>query len=112
MDDLKTWHDAKQHCNEMGARLMEIRTQEQLEKAQQFYQELRDQFWLGASDEQTEGIWVWDSNQEEVDLNEFWLDGRPMDGTVGNFLNCLIMNSQGMFDWYCSHEQLFVCEFN
>ena len=56
------WAAAKQNCLDMGARLMEIRSQEEYDAAQQFQPTHAEPIWLGASDLQTEGQWLWQSN--------------------------------------------------
>ena len=91
----------------MGARLMEIRTQEEYDSAVGFSQEFSAYFWLGGSDLQVDGNWVWESNREGVDMNEFWYSGMPRDR---NDLNCLGMDSFGMYDWYCHLGYNSVCE--
>ena len=108
--DLKTWHEANQTCIEIGARLMEIRTQEEYETALQFEEELRS-FWLGGSDLQGEGNWVWDSNDEEINLNVFWESGSPFEFKELNY-NCIAMQSDGMEDLRCSRTRPTVCEYN
>ena len=103
------WPDAKQSCVDMGARLMEVRTQEEFQTARKFYNEIGSYFWIGATNRETEGNWVWDSNQEEVNLNEFGVNGTP---TENQDNNCLAMRSNGMFDWRCGAIRKFVCEYN
>ena len=73
VDSNKNWNDARQHCIAIEAHLMEIRTQEEYETAlQSRLVDNGSKFWIGGSDIQVEGNWVWDSNQEDVILNEFW----------------------------------------
>ena len=103
----KTWNDSKHNCEEMGGRLMEIHTQEAFIKAQRFYREIRSSYWLGANDAQTEGTWVWNSNQDRLQRKELWGDGRPYNSTR---LNCLAMSSQ-LLDGKCNAPTLSVCEF-
>ena len=86
---------------------MEIHSQEDYSTASQFHWEI-DSFWLGANDIQEESNWIWDSNQEQVNLNEFWSRGRPTDRPDRN---CLEMSTFGMYDWYCTSPRRSVCEF-
>ena len=105
---IKSWHNAKQHCIDMGARLMEIRTQEEFETALRFKEELGG-LWLGGNDLQQHGNWVWDSNNEQVSLNEFWRIGNPT-GVINR--DCLSLAFDRMTNWSCSTGYASVCEYN
>ena len=87
---------------------MEMRSQEDFETALRFYEEIH-LFWLGASDLQVEGNWVWDSNQEEVNLNYFWASGRPAQRSGQN---CLVFSNAGTFDYQCDRSLKAVCKYN
>ena len=86
---------------------MEIRTQEEFERARQFRLEIGYTFWLGANDIQAERNWVWNSNEEVVNLDEFWYTARPT-GSSGQ--NCLVMDA-AMFDGVCHEHGPSVCEY-
>ena len=104
----KNWQDARDNCIAMGAHLLEIKSQAENVKAWQFHYEIEN-FWLGGNDIQDEGSWVWGSNQDLVNLKEFWSVGRPTDRPDRN---CLLMTNTGMYDFYCTTQQWSVCEFN
>ena len=87
---------------------MELRTQEEYDAARQLAQENTYTFWLGANDIQTEGNWIWDSNGEEVERNDFWRSGKPTDL---NFFNCLGIDHVGLLDFQCPSDLRFVCEY-
>ena len=90
----------------MGGRLIEIRTQDENDRAHILFGD--SPFWLGANDKQEEGHWVWESNQEDVNLNEFWFEGRPSDNSQRN---CLILfPDRGMFDYICSDRFNSFCD--
>ena len=97
VSELKTWQEARDNCIAMGARLMEIRTQEEYDTALSLYHQIGDEFWLGGTDYPEEMQWVWDSNQEEVDLNRFWAH-TPGENTNAN---CLAMSDSGMCHRHC-----------
>ena len=89
---------------------MEIRTQEEYDRGLQFRQDLGQNFWVGATDIDTDNYWVWESNQEVVNLTEFWQSSRP---EVRDDHNCAGMSSHGMFDYLCSYAyNKAVCEFD
>ena len=50
---------------------MEVKTQAHYDKAVQFYHETGFEFWLGASYLRDEEVWVWDSNRDVMNMNEF-----------------------------------------
>ena len=92
----------------MGAFLAEIRTQREYDTATQLIQEEGGSYWIGATDTQTEGNWVWDSNQEAVRLDVFWQSDRPYVGNTN--INCLAMG-RNMFDMPCSMTFKSLCEY-
>ena len=89
---------------------MEIRSQEEYDTALQFLAEIGRWFWIGGSDIQQESNWVWDSNQEGINLNAFWASGRPY--FYNTDINCLALGTAGMFDYYCSTIYTSVCKFD
>ena len=91
----------------MGAHLMEIRLHEELDRAIQYSSTYP--LWIGGSDIQEEGNWVWNSNQEEVNLNEFWYDNGPY---YDIDTNCLAVFRGAFIDNRCSSVGIFACEFN
>ena len=86
---------------------MEVRTQEEFDRAKRLRREFGFYFWLGGSDREVEGEWRWESNDERIDMNKFWISGQPNSGDQ----DCLFMGWSGGFeDYYCSHRNPFVCE--
>ena len=111
MRALTTWNTAKLNCIAQGARLMEIHTHEEFRKTGQLLQEIEQSFvWLGGSDLQEEGNWVWDSNQESINRMEFWYPGRPYDHNENH--NCLGFYSTAMTDSVgCTYTRFSICEY-
>ena len=94
---------------------MDIRFQDEFLTAQMFG-EIEAPFWLGASDIQSEGNWLWDPNQEEVSLSEYWEDRRPSNSNRYNCLGMLHFTVSGtlvsgMFDAACTMLYRSVCEY-
>ena len=56
---------------------MEVKTQTHYDKAVQFYHEIEYKFWLGASYLRDEEVWVWDSNRDVMNMDEFWEETYP-----------------------------------
>ena len=90
---------------------MEVRTQEEFDRAVNYSKELRSDFWLGGSDREVEGEWRWESNSELINMTTFWFRGEPGNGPNQD---CLYMFWLGGFsDWSCSSfPEPFVCEFD
>ena len=113
---LKTWADAREECINRGRHLMEVRTQEEFDKAVQLVAQTENgMFWIGGSDLQQEGVWVWDSNRERMDMDEFWNDNEPNNHDHGE--DCLQMSGHhyedvhvfGFNDIRCSAHLPYVC---
>ena len=106
------WHDAKQSCSDMGGHLMEVRNNEEYQRARLFAKENGSPVWLGGNDLQEEANWVWDSNGEQISLTQFtqfWYKGRPYPN--GPLVNCGLITGSRMFDWYCAELLSSVCEY-
>ena len=88
---------------------MEVRTQEEFDRAYRFLREIGDIIWLGGSDREVEGEWRWESSAERIDMNKFWESGQPNE--IGD-QNCLYMLSVRFGDFKCSFRLPFVCEFD
>jgi tetratricopeptide (TPR) repeat protein len=67
------WHEAKRLCEEMGGRLAVVKDQETLDYLNKMKGPAR--LWLGATDEEEEGVWKWvDGTLVEFDA---WADKQP-----------------------------------
>ncbi|MDX9710729.1 MAG: DUF4215 domain-containing protein [Trichloromonas sp.] len=66
--DAKTWHDARQICQEMGGDLVIINSDLEQRNLGTLLDPTKN-YWIGATDEATEGDWRW------VDGTRFWLGG-------------------------------------
>ena len=109
---LKTWAAAQQYCIDLGGRLMEVRTQEDFDRAIRVEEET-SLFWLGGSDVLEEGVWVWDSNNQQINLDVFWYHATEPNGDTEQ--NCLIfaLSAQyvGLASDDCELRRRFICEF-
>ena len=105
-----SWSDARDYCFTMGAHLAEIRNRDEYMAVLRFNEQTGNYYWLGASDVEVEGQWVWDSNGDFVRLTKYWSYGRPLFNRSDH--NCLAMWSDGIFDYNCTKLLSFVCEFS
>ena len=106
---MKTWKSTKRYCESRRARLFEVHTREDYETALRFCENMGSGLWLGGSDLEIEGNWVWNSNEEKVKLHEFWLNGKPSNDTNKN---CLVMGMEGMRDVHCANKKKSFCIFD
>ena len=91
---------------------MEVRTQDEFDRARQVSQEI-GRFWLGGSDIQQGGVWIWESNGERINRNQFWSTNEPNGGTDQNCLFFeLPSDSVGLASGRCQNARGFACEFN
>ncbi|CAL4080456.1 unnamed protein product, partial [Meganyctiphanes norvegica] len=109
VDEALTWHDARSHCQAEGDDLAEP------EDIQIFRQHLLDDrytldYWLGGTDEAVKGEWVWLSGRPVEE--EWWMQDQP-NRQGEDDQQCLDFQtlSEPFFnDFFCSHEQAFICE--
>lgn len=90
-DYATTWHNAKSICERLGGHLATINSKEEYENLKTITGD--NCYFLGGTDEATEGNWEWVTG-EEWNYNEFWNTGEPNNtnsgedallfGTVGN----------------------------
>lgn len=95
-----TWHVAKHRCEEMGGHLVCIETAVE----EQFIKNLCGKLsvWVGASDEETEGQWVWCHKQTPVRLT-LKLDNLAADHHLALF-------ETEWYDGQSGHRYAYVCE--
>uniref|UniRef100_A0A671UA64 C-type lectin domain-containing protein n=1 Tax=Sparus aurata TaxID=8175 RepID=A0A671UA64_SPAAU len=72
--DTKNWPDSRAECIRRGADLIVIDNKEEQVGFCTNKKMLRNSFWIGLTDTEIEGTWVWINNVTEV---EYWMDGEP-----------------------------------
>ena len=77
-DESCTWSSAKENCEKLGGHLVTINSETELN----FINKLitigdKEYYWLGASDKQTEGYWVWVTGEPLDDVIECWESNQP-----------------------------------
>lgn len=68
-------------------------------------------FWLGGTDVQIEGEWVWTGNVQAMGSYKNWAPGEPNNAN-GNE-HCLEMDMGGQYQWNdnnCENRFNFICE--
>ena len=95
---------------------MEVRTQEEYDRALGHWDKVGN-FWLGGNDIEEEGVWIWISNGERMNMDRYWAtSSENPDHDNSNHdqgsEHCLEMWGIGFNDVICSEAKVFICENN
>ena len=93
-----TWSKAEQFCQTVGGHLAAITTPLEQRRIELLLKKaVGSSYWIGGSDEKTEGLWSWSSG-EEMDYTR-WRSGEPSNSDAGDNLteNYLEIYTDG--DW-------------
>ena len=79
-----TWSESSKFCRRLGGRLNLATSQrwfnktlDMINNGEKVYPKRCLRTWMGASDEQEEGVWRDSESGEKVDLSNFWYLGQP-----------------------------------
>ncbi|XP_063417277.1 perlucin-like [Mytilus trossulus] len=107
-DELKTWTDAKISCEADEGMLVEVDS-----KCENDFIKMSasmPNYWLGGTDQQKEGVWIWSHSQNVVTFSDW--DKEQPDNYNGNE-HCLeLWHYNGLYwnDYPCHELRRFVCE--
>lgn len=118
---LKTWTDSRADCISRGADLAVIDNFDEQVNLFEYLPKTGSSrpwgpggVWIGLTDIQTEGTWVW-VNNATLQGSGYWLDGQPSDdGELGE--DCAALwntNNSGRRSWYdagCHRTKEWLCE--
>lgn len=100
------WYGARIRCSDFGGNLVEPDTDEKM--AYVLSTVLDDNIWIGATDEDEEGKWVWASTQKSVGKNINWQLNQP--NNLYNNQHCMEIGYLSMNDESCFEENNYICE--
>lgn len=100
------WYGASIRCHDLGGRLVELETETEMKYIVDIIDK-ENNVWIGASDDDIEGSWVWSSSQKAVDVVT-WQSGQP--NNLGGNQDCMEIGLLKMNDENCFEENLYVCE--
>ena len=101
----KTHADAVSHCMTVGAKLVEIMTDQENTN---LYDLFGPNFWIGVHDVNFNGQMVYDSTGVPITYDN-WYEGEPND--FGSEDDCAVTSVGGEWnDLPCSETKSFVCE--
>ncbi|XP_063417249.1 perlucin-like [Mytilus trossulus] len=107
-DELNTWTDAKIACEAEEGMLVEVDSKCENEFVKMSASE--SQYWLGGTDEQEEGVWIWSHSQNLITFTD-WKKGQP-NNLRGNE-HCLSLREVSGYAWNddrCHTLRPFICE--
>ncbi|XP_053191389.1 CD209 antigen-like protein E isoform X2 [Scomber japonicus] len=117
---LKTWPDSRADCIMRGADLVVIDSFEEQVNIYDFLPKLsrgqpwwRQGVWIGFTDIQTEGTWMWVNNVTQPDQG-YWIHGEPNnDGTLGEDCAVTVKQDNPTKTWNdanCEELKKWLCE--
>uniref|UniRef100_A0A8P4JVY1 C-type lectin domain-containing protein n=2 Tax=Dicentrarchus labrax TaxID=13489 RepID=A0A8P4JVY1_DICLA len=104
-----TWARAEKNCQSMGANLASVHSAEEYHELQRMIVSITHAYretWIGGSDAQEEGVWLWSDGSS---FNYRHCGGFD---NWGGKQHCLQMNYGGQKCWddcQCSYKRPFVC---
>jgi len=106
----KTFFGAKKHCESKGG-LLVVANNEDVNTWVKL-QGNGTRKWIGATDQKTEGTWLWsDGSAVSTESALNWKEGGPDD--VERVEHCAVVLSAGQWDdKYCREEHPFVCQYD
>ncbi|KAJ8366728.1 hypothetical protein AAFF_G00344930 [Aldrovandia affinis] len=105
--EFKNWNDSRSDCLKQGADLVIIESKEE----QDFISKHRrdDFYWIGLSDSETEGTFLWVDGTPLQEDKAFWGRGQPDDNGPQDCAATLPAQSE-WFDVRCSSNLMSVCQ--
>ncbi|KAL4237092.1 hypothetical protein ACF0H5_005474 [Mactra antiquata] len=105
--DSMSWYAAAIKCSDYNGKLAEPNTDDKYKTILDIISP-GDEVWLGASDMEHEGIWLWENTQKVVDVDK-WEQYQP--NNLGGNQNCLEIGiNSKLNDDACMASNKFVCE--
>lgn len=100
------WYGARIRCDDLGGKLAEPDTEEKMLYVLSTVD--KENIWIGATDDEQEGKWVWASTQEQVKPYMLWQPNQP-NNLFGN-QHCMEIGLLSVNDESCMEENYYVCE--
>ncbi|XP_032939633.1 hepatic lectin-like isoform X2 [Catharus ustulatus] len=101
-----SWERAREQCRERRAHLAVVGSY-----AEQFLMSRtrNERFWIGLTDQNSEGTWEWIDGSDYASTFTFWKEGEPNDS--GRNEDCAHLWLGGKWnDVHCTFECFFICQ--
>ncbi|XP_052083662.1 killer cell lectin-like receptor subfamily B member 1 [Mytilus californianus] len=110
-----TWYDAKDYCEKRHGYLLVLDSEKKHDDMVYFYDlhypDANDQFFVGATDEENEGVWKWIITNSS---SYFRFTGNQPNNKDQQFpdnqANCAALSTSRLIDEYCLQLKKFICE--
>ncbi|KAK1885953.1 CD209 antigen-like protein E [Dissostichus eleginoides] len=104
----RSWDDGRRDCEQRGADLVIIDSRQE----QAFLTGFRPAAWVGMTDREREGTWVWVDGTLVNRQSLLWAPGQPDDSLVGEDCGDLRTMTEflGLNDFKCIARQQWICE--
>ncbi|XP_032107867.1 CD209 antigen isoform X5 [Sapajus apella] len=104
----RNWHDSVTACQEVGAQLVIIKSDEEQNFLQLQSSRSNRLAWMGLSDLHEENTWQWvDGSPLSPSLRQYWNQGEP--NNIGEE-DCAEFNGNGWNDDRCSAAKFWICK--
>lgn len=103
-----SWYEAKEDCQAQGGYLAELTSPEEEANINEFINH-NDHFWIGLTDEDTEGTFIWQESHEEL-VYTHWKPGQP--NNLFGVEDCVFIDrhGEGWNDADCYKPSYGLCE--
>lgn len=102
-----SWFGATIMCHDLGGKLAEPDTEEKMKYVLGTIDV--DNVWIGGTDDDTEGTWMWQASQKLVDdAVLLWQSGQP--NNLFQIQNCMEIGMSKLNDENCFEQNLYLCE--
>ncbi|XP_028713213.1 CD209 antigen-like protein A isoform X1 [Peromyscus leucopus] len=103
----KTWNDSATACQNVGAQLVVIKSDEEQKFLQQTSKK-RGYTWMGLIDMHKESTWHWvDGSPLTLSFMKYWNEGEP--NNVGDE-DCAEFKGDGWNDSKCDNKKFWICK--
>ncbi|XP_076416238.1 CD209 antigen-like protein A isoform X2 [Peromyscus maniculatus bairdii] len=103
----KTWNDSATACQNVGAQLVVIKSDEEQKFLQQTSKK-RGYTWMGLIDMHKESTWHWvDGSPLTLSFMKYWNEGEP--NNVGDE-DCAEFRGDGWNDTKCDNKKFWICK--
>nr|XP_021327532.1 C-type lectin domain family 4 member E-like [Danio rerio] len=109
--DVMDWSSSRRRCQDLGGDLVVIDSTEEQEFLSKKVNGVHDFHWIGLSDSQMEGVWLWVDNTT-LNNDTSW-DSPPDDWKAENPLDgedCVILKDRKWGDVSCLRKEKRICE--
>ncbi|KAJ8393072.1 hypothetical protein AAFF_G00067550 [Aldrovandia affinis] len=104
----KSWNDSRSDCLKQGADLVIIESKEEQDFISKHRRE-DDGYWIGLSDSETEGTWLWVDGTPLQKDKAFWESGQPNDYRGSQ--DCAVIHLKNEWnDFRCPEPLRSVCK--